>query len=69
MPTKEVLVRPPPGFGDSIEPVVDICVSGVPGWVVVCAKRGAQPIKMVIRTPKGVQTFLREPFPLDCLEY
>ena len=69
VPTKEVLVRPPPGFGDSIEPVVDICVSGVPGWVVVCAKRGAQPIKMLIRTPKGVQTFLREPFPLDCLEY
>ena len=57
------------GYETTIQPIVDICVSGVPGWVTLCAKPSREPIDIVVRTPRGIQTFLREPFPFNTIEY
>ena len=63
------LVIQSPVHGGGLQPIVDICVSGVPGWITLYTKAGSDPIEAEVYTPKGVQIFLREPFPIHCIEY
>lgn len=65
-PTKELVIQSP-NYG-SLQAVVDICVSGVPGWITLYAKASEDPIRAVVHTPRGIQVFLREPFPLHCID-
>ena len=72
--SKEVVIRAPDFYyaagGEGIQPIADICISGVPGWVTVYAKSGErEEIRCKVYTPRGIQTFLREPFPNNCIEY
>lgn len=63
------LVIQSPMHGAGLQPIVDVCVSGVPGWITIYTKAGSEPIEAEVHTPKGVQIFLREPFPIHCIEY
>jgi hypothetical protein len=63
------LVIQSPMHGAGLQPIVDLCVSGVPGWITIYAKAGSEPMEAEVHTPKGVQIFLREPFPIHCIEY
>mmetsp|Transcript_23158 Transcript_23158/g.60253 ORF Transcript_23158/g.60253 Transcript_23158/m.60253 type:complete len:403 (-) Transcript_23158:151-1359(-) len=48
-----------------VEPLVDISVSGLAGWVsVMGTSRKEQSIKLRIFTPRGVEAFLRPPLPV-----
>ncbi|QDZ22803.1 nitric-oxide synthase [Chloropicon primus] len=67
--TKELVIQTPGYSGNAIQPIVDICISGVPGWITVYAKSSDEPIRCRVYTPRGIQTFLREPFPIDVIEY
>lgn len=44
--------------------VVDIAVSGLPGWVAVSAPEGRGPIELRLWAPRGVEVFVRPPLPV-----
>lgn len=44
----------------------DISVAGIPGWVSVYAPKLYGRIQLSVSAPKGVQAFLRPPFPVPC---
>jgi len=56
----------PPRRGSGVEPIADIAISGVPGWVAVyCSgRRGAGCVDVRVFTPIGVEVFVRPPLPV-----
>lgn len=58
----------PPRYG-GMQTVVDLCISGVSGWITIYCKSSIHTIDLCVRTPKGIQVFLRDPFPLNEVDY
>jgi hypothetical protein len=46
-------------------PVVDIAVSGLPGWVALHSEQGKGRLQLRIWTPPGIEAYVRPPLPVS----
>ena len=44
-------------------PVLDIAISGLPGWVAVLCDQGQGRLQIRVWTPPGIEAYLRPPLP------